>query len=75
VVYTLTRQQPPGWTGRSGRVNAGMLMEVAWAAGQQPVAYVCGPTAFVEAVAGGLVGLGYPAQQVKTERFGGTGES
>ncbi len=75
VVYTLTRQQPPGWTGRSGRVNAGMLMEVAWAAGQQPVAYVCGPTAFVEAVAGGLVGLGYPAPQVKTERFGGTGES
>jgi ferredoxin-NADP reductase len=34
---------------------------------------VCGPTPFVEAVAEGLVGLGYPPQHVKTERFGATG--
>ena len=50
-----------------------MLAEVAWPAGQAPLAYACGPTSFVEAVAGGLVELGYPAQRVKTERFGATG--
>ena len=38
-----------------------------------PLAYVCGPTNFVEAVAGDLVALGYPPQRVKTERFGATG--
>ena len=27
VIYTLTRAQPPGWTGRAGRVNAAMLAE------------------------------------------------
>jgi ferredoxin-NADP reductase len=73
VIYVLTRQQPPGWTGYARRVDAKMLAEVAWPASQAPLAYACGPTSFVEAVAGGLVELGYPAQRVKTERFGATG--
>ena len=50
-----------------------MLAEVAWSAAQAPLAYVCGPTSFVEAVAAGLVALGYPPGRVKTERFGATG--
>ena len=73
VIYTLTRQQPPGWTGRTGRVNAAMLTDIAWPASQNPLAFVCGPTSFVEAVADALVGLGYPPGRVKTERFGATG--
>ena len=73
VIHALTRRQPPGWTGYARRVDAPMLAEVAWPAGQAPLAYVCGPTSFVEAVASGLVGLGYPARRVKTERFGATG--
>ena len=73
VIYTLTRQQPPGWTGRTGRVNAAMLADIAWPAGQDPLAFVCGPTSFVEAVAEALVRLGYPPRRVKTERFGATG--
>ena len=73
VIYTLTRQQPPDWTGHSGRVNAALLAEVAWPEDQQPASYVCGPTPFVEAVANGLVSLGYPAGQVRTERYGGAG--
>jgi len=36
---------------------------------------VCGPTAFVEAVAAALVDLGYAADRVKTERYGGVGAS
>jgi ferredoxin-NADP reductase len=72
VICTLTRGQPPGWTGYSGRVNAAMLTETAWPASQHPLAFICGPTSFVEAVAGSLIGLGYPPGRVKTERFGGT---
>ncbi len=73
IVVTLTREQPPGWDGRTGRVDADLLRQLAWPARQQPLAYVCGPTAFAEAVSATLVGLGYPPQRVKIERFGGTG--
>lgn len=73
VVHTLTRAQPRGWTGHSRRVDAKLLSEVAWHAAQDPLAFVCGPTPFVELVAGGLVQLGYAPERVKTERFGATG--
>jgi len=73
VIYTLTRQQPPGWSGHTGRVTNELLRDVAWPADQRPISYVCGPTAFVESVAAGLVSLGYPADRVKTERYGGVG--
>ncbi|HXW45852.1 MAG TPA: ferredoxin reductase [Streptosporangiaceae bacterium] len=75
VIFTLTRQQPPGWTGRIGRVSDAMLTEIAWPAGDATTAFVCGPTAFVESVAASLVRLGYPPPRVKTERFGGMGET
>jgi ferredoxin-NADP reductase len=73
VSYTLTRSQPPGWTGHTGRINADLLADVAWPAAANPLAYICGPTSFVETAAAGLVGLGYPPERVKTERFGATG--
>jgi ferredoxin-NADP reductase len=73
VAYTLTREQPEGWTGYTKRVDTELLEAVAWPADDAPLAFVCGPTSFVEAVAGGLVELGYPAGRVKTERFGATG--
>jgi ferredoxin-NADP reductase len=73
VSYTLTRGQPPGWTGHTGRIDRALLAEVAWPAEASPLAYICGPTSFVETAAAGLVGLGYPPERVKTERFGATG--
>ncbi len=73
ILVTLTREMPPGWDGHTGRVGEALLREVAWPADQQPLAYVCGPTAFAEAVSATLVDLGYPPQRVKIERFGGTG--
>jgi ferredoxin-NADP reductase len=73
VVYTLTREQPPGWTGYARRVDAALLEEVAWPADAAPLAFVCGPTSFVETVASELVQLGYDPARVKTERFGATG--
>jgi ferredoxin-NADP reductase len=75
VICTLTRQQPSGWTGHSGRVTPALLDEVAWPLSRHPLAFVCGPTAFVEIVAAALVDLGYPADRIKTERYGGTGAS
>ena len=75
VCYTLTRRQPPGWSGYAKRVDDALLAEVAWPAVNEPLAFVCGPTPFVETAAAGLVRLGYPAAQVKTERFGGAGEN
>jgi len=74
VIHTLTRSHPDGWTGYTRRVDAAMLAQVAFRASAGPLAYVCGPTNFVEAVAAGLVGLGYPAGRVRTERFGASGQ-
>jgi ferredoxin-NADP reductase len=71
VRYTLTRRQPAGWGGFAGRVDDAMLARVAWPASQRPLAFICGPTPFVEAVAELLVARHYPESRVKTERFGG----
>jgi ferredoxin-NADP reductase len=73
VIHTLTRAHPPGWTGRSGRIDADMLAEVAWPASERPLAYICGPTPLVESVASAMVQLGHEAGRVRTERFGPTG--
>jgi len=73
IVYTYTRSQPSGWTGYGRRVDRAMLQEVAWPSGQRPLAFVCGPTPFVEAVAADLVALGNEPARVRTERFGPTG--
>jgi ferredoxin-NADP reductase len=73
VAHTLTRSQPEGWTGFARRVDAAMLREIAWGPHERPQVFVCGPTAFVETVAGTLVDLGHDPLLVKTERFGATG--
>jgi ferredoxin-NADP reductase len=73
AVYTLTREHTPGWNGYTRRVDAELLAEVAWPAAEDPLAFVCGPTGFVEAVASTLVESGWPPGRVRTERFGPTG--
>jgi ferredoxin-NADP reductase len=73
VVHTLTRSQPPGWTGYARRVDAEMLAEVGPGPAERPRVYVCGSTPFVEAVSEAFVQLGHDPQAIKTERFGPTG--
>lgn len=73
VVHTLTREQPPGWTGYARRVDDELLREVAFPASREPRVYVCGSTHFVDAAADGLVRLGYDPRWIRTERFGATG--
>jgi ferredoxin-NADP reductase len=73
VRYTLTREQPPGWTGGAGRVSIEMLREVGVDTVEERRVFVCGPTGFVEHVADLLVQLGHDPHTIKTERFGPTG--
>lgn len=74
VHLTLTRgESPVGWDGFTGRVNREMLDAVGPPATDAPVAFVCGPTPFVEEVARLLVALGHDPQRVRTERFGPSG--
>lgn len=75
VSYTLTRVQPPEWTGYTRRVDRLMLNDVVGTLGGSPLAFVCGPTLFVEVVANSLLELGLPGERIRTERFGPTGGS
>ncbi|MCU1406419.1 MAG: oxidoreductase [Glaciihabitans sp.] len=86
VTYVYTRQTPPGWPVKAGRVSRDVVdaalagsVSVAGASTastsspsiSSPSIFVCGPTGFVEAVATWLVELGHDPDVVKTERFGG----
>jgi ferredoxin-NADP reductase len=69
----LTREWPDDWQGQRGRVDRSVLETVAWPVAEDPIAYVCGPNGFVETVSHTLLAMGYPAAQIKTERFGPSG--
>lgn len=73
VIHTLTRGQPQNWTGYGRRIDRSMLVETAWLPAEEPLAFICGPTGVVEAVATYLLELGYEPERIKTERFGPTG--
>jgi ferredoxin-NADP reductase len=73
VAYTLTRRQPPDWTGYRRRIDEQMLAEVIEPLGITARTYICGPTALVETAANALVRLGLHADRIRTERFGPTG--
>ena len=73
VHYTLTREWPREWTGFRRRIDMDILREIAWPPYERPLAYICGPSSFVERAANALVTLGYDPQLIKTERFGPTG--
>ena len=73
VIHTLTRSRPKGWSGYDRRIDLKMLKEVGPPPAERPLAFVCGLTPLVEAVATALVGIGHNPVCVKTERFGPTG--
>jgi ferredoxin-NADP reductase len=70
---TLTREQPEGWQGHTGRIGRELLEDVAWPPADRPLVYVCGPTGFVETAAELLVALAHEPGRIRTERFGPTG--
>jgi ferredoxin-NADP reductase len=73
VRLTLTREQPDGWAGYMGRIDRELIDDVAWPPDDAPLAYICGPTSFVETAASALVDLGHDPARIRTERFGPTG--
>ena len=73
IIQTLTREQPPGWTGHTGRIDRDLLASLAWGAQERPLIYICGSTSLVEAMASLLQAQGHAPDRIKTERFGPTG--
>jgi ferredoxin-NADP reductase len=73
VQKTLTRNQPPGWTGPRRRIDTSLLAEASFPPEQSPRTFVCGPTPFVESASRLLVDLGHDPIAIKTERFGPSG--
>ena len=73
IRHTLTRELSPAVPGLRRRIDRAMLEEVAWPVAERPLAFVCGPTPMVEAVANALVAIGHDPSRVKTERFGPSG--
>jgi ferredoxin-NADP reductase len=73
VIHTLTSRRPQNWMGYGRRIDRAMLADTAWRPAEKPLAFTCGPTAFVETVATHLGELGYESERIKTERFGPTG--
>jgi ferredoxin-NADP reductase len=73
LVYTLTREQPPGWSGPRRRIDEALLAETGFPPAERPAIFVCGPTPFVERAAQLLVDLGHDPLSIRTERFGPSG--
>jgi ferredoxin-NADP reductase len=69
TTLTYSRSAPAGWTGHVGRIDAGLIAEVAAGA---MTAYVCGSNAFVEAAGRLLMDAGVSPEWIRTERFGPT---
>jgi ferredoxin-NADP reductase len=68
VVYT--REAPPGATRPAGRVTADDLAPLLR---PDATVYVCGSSAFADAVSDLLLGMGVQAGSIRVERFGATG--
>lgn len=73
IRLTLTRAWPDGWSGYRRRIDDELLRDVSWPPDEGPLAYVCGPSAFVELAASTLVEIGHDPARIRTERFGPTG--
>jgi ferredoxin-NADP reductase len=74
VTYAYTRVTPKGWSRPPSRINAAIIADTTWPSDVGPTSYVCGPTEFVENLAGLLTACGHRPDRIKTERFGPTGE-
>jgi ferredoxin-NADP reductase len=68
VLYT--RSAPAGVARTPGRIDTRDLLDFGWPPGPGVETYVCGPTGFVEAVAGKLILRGHDPAHIRTERFG-----
>ena len=70
VAVTITRPDPAGWTGLTGRVTPDMIREQCgdW---QEAIYYVSGPPVMVDGMKDVLVRMGIDQQRVKREVWAG----
>jgi len=73
ITVCYTRVAPAGSRRPPHRLSRVDLVSAGWPAQFRPRCYVCGPTGFVESVAGMLTALGHDERQIRTERFGPSG--
>jgi len=73
ITYVYTRSAPPNWPRPPARIDATLLAAASWPAALTPTCYICGPTSFAEHIAGLLTSSGHSAEQIRTERFGPSG--
>jgi ferredoxin-NADP reductase len=74
ITYAYTRTVPQDWPLPPGRINANLIANVTWPSTLSPTCYICGPTSFAESAAEFLSAKGHSAQEIRTERFGPTGD-
>ena len=74
VSYAYTRTAPKDWPRPPGRIDAALIADATWPSKLVPTCYVCGPTSFVENAADLLIAGGHGRENIRTERFGATGE-
>ena len=74
ITYAYTRTTPKDWPRPPGRIDAGLIASETWPSNFRPTCYICGPTSFVETVAGLLTESGNSSDRIRTERFGPTGD-
>jgi ferredoxin-NADP reductase len=67
---TFTREPPPGWSGHTGRIDAGLIESAGL---DQGIVFVCGSNGFVESAVELVLAEGFDPRQVRTERFGPSG--
>ena len=68
-----TRRSPAGSPRPPARLTRESVADSVFAASATPRIFVCGPTPFVETIAGWLLQLGHDPTRIRTERFGGSG--
>ena len=68
IILTVTREDPPGWQHRKGRVNAEMIKEVI-PDYQEYTFYSCGPPALIDAMFGILSQMGVAQERLKREKW------
>jgi ferredoxin-NADP reductase len=71
LIATVTRETPGDPDLRGGRIARELLHQTLRSRGHPCRTFVCGSNAFVESVTQLLLDLSLPADQIRTERYGG----
>lgn len=74
VNYAYTRTVPKNWPRPAGRIDKDLILSATWPSSAAATCYICGPTGFVESAADILSAAGNRRENIRTERFGPTGE-